>query len=107
MISSQTSPGATPLSLMIRLTCAGSVGSRTGAPRIHVQLQRAAVARVPLRELAAALLEGPVADRDDRAGALGVADELRRGKRPRCACSQRTSASKPATRPVAQLTIGR
>ena len=47
---------------------------------VHVELQRAAVARMPLGELTASLFEGPVADGDDRAAALGRADELRRGQ---------------------------
>ena len=55
------------------------------------------------RTLPAGLAQHPAAERHDEAGLLRHRDELRgRDACPRCGCCQRTSASKPPTRPVSR-----
>ena len=49
---------------------------------VDVELEGLARAAVPLRHLEARLLERPRADVDDRAGALGIGQELRREQQP-------------------------
>ena len=78
MTSSQTAPGASPDSEMIRCTCAGNAGSANSRAETLTSSLRVSPAPVPLRHLEARLLECPRADVDDRAGALGVGQELRR-----------------------------
>ena len=94
---------------MMRFTCAGSVGSANWrAERLRFNFRVGAGAAVPRRHLATGVLDRPRADRHDERRCCSAPGRNSAGSSSPCSgWSQRMSASNPATRPVAQLTIGR
>ena len=77
MISSHTAPGASPVSPMMRFTCAGSAGSANWrAERLRLSFSVAPACPCHVAIWLARVLDRPEAERHDRAVGLRLGQEL-------------------------------